>query len=244
MTLYKELGQAFKLKRQEDETFTDFAIRASTRVNKCTDAQWKELSAELQTWNNEVMEMREANAALTADAEPGEFPELEGFPEEEASEAEETAVDEDGVVQEASEEEAEEATEEGTEGEATEEEQDAEAEIEKATKLKQEPEGRRKMRTAVAEKEKPVAKARVVAKAKVAAPAKAAKSNGDSSRTRLDPEAKIKILAKENPHREGSGRYKRWSKYRDGMTVAAALKVGFNSGDIQHSVADGNIKLV
>jgi hypothetical protein len=244
MTLYKELGEAFKLKRQEGESFTDFAIRASTRVNKCTDAEWKQLSAELQTWNNDVMQLREENAALDKDAEPAEFPELDGFPADE----EETVVDEDGVVQEEDGEEdgAEENTAaEADEGvdESAEGEQDAVAEDDPPQRQRGKPNKQEKKmptRAVTAEKDKAPPKA---AKKAVEKPAKKA-ANGSGKRTKLDPEATIKILSKENPHREGSARFKRWSKYRDGMTVAAALKAGFNAGDLQHSVADGNIKIV
>jgi hypothetical protein len=243
MTLYKELGEAFKLKRQEGESFTDFAIRASTRVNKCTDAEWKELSAELQTWNNDVMQLREENAALDKGAEPAEFPELDGFPADE----EETVVDEDGVVQEG-EGDAEETVEDDEEN--TDEGVDASAEGEQAAVAEDDPPQRQRgkpnkqgkkmpARAVTAEKEKPAPAKKVVAK-----PAAKKAVNGSSSRTRLDPEATIKILSKENPHREGSARFKRWGKYKDGMTVKEALKAGFNAGDLNHSVADGNIKIV
>lgn len=234
MTLYEELGQAFKLRKQEGESFTDFAMRASARVNKCTDAQWKELSAELQTWNNSVMELTEGKSR----EDVPELPELDGFPEDD-----EPAVDEDGVVQEDASGEAEDdenTEEEADEGvdAAAEGEQDAEPPSRRRGKPNKQ-EKKMPTRAVTAEKEKtPTA-----AKAKKATVAKKV-TNGSGSRTRLDPEATIKILSKENPHREGSARFKRWSKYKEGMTVAAALKAGFNAGDIQHSVADGNIKIV
>lgn len=40
---------------------------------------------------------------------------------------------------------------------------------------------------------------------------------------RLDPEAKITVLV-ENPRREGSPAWKRFQRYKSGMTVEAALK--------------------
>lgn len=244
MSLYKELGQAFKLKLQEGESYDDFAIRASSRVNKCTNEEWKELSADLQTWNNEVMEAREANAAKAKGEELEAFPELEGFPEEAA---EETVVDEDGVVQEedtGSEDAEEENTaEESSDGvdESAEEEQDATAE-DPPQRKKPKQEKKMPARAVTAEKEKPP---KAVAKKATEKPAAKKATNGSAGkRSRLDPEATIKILAKENPHREGSSRYKRWGKYKDGMTVKEALKAGFNAGDLNHSVNDGNIKIV
>jgi hypothetical protein len=236
MTLYEELGQAFKLRKQEGEDYTDFAIRASTRVNKCTDAQWKELSAELQTWNNSVMELTEGKSR----EDTPELPELEGFPVDE----EETAVDEDGVVQEEASGESEdgENTEEGTDegvDASAEGEEDVVPQQRRGKSNKQE---KKMPRAVTAEKEKAPPKA--VAKKAAAAKPAAKKAATNGARMRLDPEAKIKIVAKENPNREGSGRYKRWAKYKDGMTVKEAIKAGFSPVNIHYSVSDGHIKLV
>jgi hypothetical protein len=54
--------------------------------------------------------------------------------------------------------------------------------------------------------------------------AKAAKSNGKAQT--FSPEAKITVLAKENPKRKGTAEFKRFAKYKSGMTVAAAKELG------------------
>ena len=95
------------------------------------------------------------------------------------------------------------------------------------------------------------ARAGAAKKTKPVKPAKAAKAakkvkrpNGAKGRpANYDPEAKIKLLVDEHPHREGTGRYKRWSKYKDGMTVAAAIKAGFKYENLRFSVEDGHIKI-
>ena len=56
-------------------------------------------------------------------------------------------------------------------------------------------------------------------------------------------DARITVLVEENPHRVGSGRYRRWSKYRTGMTVAEALKAGLNRANLRWSVLDGHISI-
>ena len=56
-------------------------------------------------------------------------------------------------------------------------------------------------------------------------------------------DATITVLVEENPHRVGSGRYRRWSKYRTGMTVAEALKAGLNRANLRWSVLDGHISI-
>ena len=62
--------------------------------------------------------------------------------------------------------------------------------------------------------------------------------------TRLDPDAKITKLAKDNPRREGSNRAKRFDVYKNGMTVAQALEYeGVLPTGIRTDVADGLIKL-
>ena len=53
----------------------------------------------------------------------------------------------------------------------------------------------------------------------------------------------ITVLVEESPHRVGSDRYKRWPKYPTGMTVAEALKAGFNYANLRFSVADGHIAI-
>lgn len=68
----------------------------------------------------------------------------------------------------------------------------------------------------------------VKAAPKKAAPAKAKAANGAGrGRTPLHPDTGvIKVLAKENPHREGTIRDKAFKKVKTGMTVAEAVKAG------------------
>jgi hypothetical protein len=78
-------------------------------------------------------------------------------------------------------------------------------------------------------------------KAKTAPAAKVATAKADAGAKRLA--GRIHLLVKDNPHREGSGRFKRWRLYREGMSVGDALKAGLNSGNLYHSVKDGHIKI-
>lgn len=55
---------------------------------------------------------------------------------------------------------------------------------------------------------------------------------------RYASDAEIRVLVHDNPHRIGSGRHRRWPKYRTGMTVAEALRSGFNRANLWHSVQD------
>jgi hypothetical protein len=63
------------------------------------------------------------------------------------------------------------------------------------------------------------------------------------SKIELLPTDKIQLLVKENPHREGSGRWKRWSLYKDGMTVQAALEAGLNKNNLRYRILDSHIKI-
>lgn len=236
LTPFDELCKAFKLKKQEDETFEDFAARASTKVNNCTDAQWKELTHELQVWCNATLEAREKSEAI---------PDLEGWPEE-AVDPETGEVSEDADASGASETDGD-PDESGETGEETvaegdNSEQDA-GSSEKA------PVARKKLKSApkVAAKTSPkkpqTGKAKAMS-AKSVSPKPAKKAAAGKGNGKISDDDKIKLLVEENPHRQGSGRYKRWSKYKDGMTVAAAIKAGLNLGNIHHSVEDGHIKIV
>jgi hypothetical protein len=67
---------------------------------------------------------------------------------------------------------------------------------------------------------------------KTAAPKAAATT---SSATRLyPPDAKVKLVVKENPKRKGGKSHARFAKYRDGMTIEQALKAGVTAQDLKY----------
>lgn len=99
---------------------------------------------------------------------------------------------------------------------------------------------------------KPVKKAKAVkptkaAKAKAASPKPAkAKANGTGKKGRpgvFADAAKIKIIAKENPHRKGSICHNYFAKYKDGMTVADAVGKGLPRANIRYLVGLGHLKV-
>jgi hypothetical protein len=87
----------------------------------------------------------------------------------------------------------------------------------------------------------------VVAKVKKAKPEakakKAAKGTGRGRAPNYAADAKIKLLVKDNPHRAGTGRFKRWPKYKSGMTVSEAIKAGLTYQNLRFSVLDGHIAI-
>jgi hypothetical protein len=72
--------------------------------------------------------------------------------------------------------------------------------------------------------------------------AKKAATNGGGHR--IADEDKIKIVAKENPHRSGTKLYNYFKKYKDGMTVAAAKKAGIPPKNIAYLASQDLIKVV
>jgi len=58
--------------------------------------------------------------------------------------------------------------------------------------------------------------------------AKRAKSNAafDKRQPQFRADAKISVLAQENPKRKGSAAHRRFAKYKSGQTVAEALTAG------------------
>lgn len=54
---------------------------------------------------------------------------------------------------------------------------------------------------------------------------------------RLAPDAKVRLLTKENPHREGTRLHKLWSLYKTGMTVQAALDAGIPAINLRYLAA-------
>jgi hypothetical protein len=56
-------------------------------------------------------------------------------------------------------------------------------------------------------------------------------------------DAKIKVLAKENPFRKGTAAADRWGKYKDGKTVEQLLKSGVTRTDLRCNVDRGYIRI-
>jgi hypothetical protein len=71
--------------------------------------------------------------------------------------------------------------------------------------------------TSTAPAKKPAAAAKKKAPAKKAAP---------PARAKFSDDAKIKLIAKENPRRKGTIAYEKFAKFKDGMTVGEFVKAG------------------
>ena len=87
-------------------------------------------------------------------------------------------------------------------------------------------------------KAKANSKSKSKSKSKAKAKTAAAKPKGS-----FNPDAKITVLAKENPRREGTDAHEKFKLYKTGMTVADYIKKGGSSGKIRTDVARGNIKV-
>jgi hypothetical protein len=75
-------------------------------------------------------------------------------------------------------------------------------------------------------------------------PPKAPKEDG-TERNRIDVTKSIKIIATENPHREGSGVFKNFALYVDGLEVSKFLVLkNAKRSRLRRDVAAGHIKLV
>lgn len=111
-----------------------------------------------------------------------------------------------------------------------------------------------------AKKKKAPAKAKAAPGAKPAKAAKApTKATKPAKKAKAKPEAngggrpgpkgtfsrtaKIKIVAKENPYREGTKSAKWFAVYKEGMTVEAAIAAGTPRHHIRWDAVQGNIKL-
>lgn len=105
----------------------------------------------------------------------------------------------------------------------------------KATKAKKATPAKPAPAEAETPKKEAASKGKKTAAPKKASAKKATKDDQESSRGRptiFAPEAKIKVLAKKNPFREGSNSAKVFGMYKPGMTV----------GDFEKLVAKGNWK--
>lgn len=91
---------------------------------------------------------------------------------------------------------------------------------------------------------KPIKHAPAGAPTKPEKTARAPKVKGEpSARLKLDLTAKITVVSKENPKREGSGANKRFALYKTGMTVGEFLKAGGIPPDVHWDSKQNFIKL-
>lgn len=249
MTPYEELHKKFKLTPQDGESFESFALRTTKRVNALSDAEWGQLSEGVQLWINEVLKARDAKQNI---------PKLEGYPNEEPAGADGEEASVEDVSTDA--EETPDAPDTGEETTDSEDVVDAEANSGVDDAPEAEASGRRRV-----ERAKPVrtsrkqtaarpetqksktgkGKDKTVSKTpKAAAAKKGSKPMQAASGDRINDDAKIKILVKENPHRSGTKLFGYFKKYKDGMTVAAAKKAGIPPKNIQYLQGLGSIKVI
>ena len=89
------------------------------------------------------------------------------------------------------------------------------------------------------------AAAKAPAKAKKAASAKKASTKGarPGPKGLFGMDSKIKIVAKENPFREGSKGFSWFKKYQNGMTVSAAVAAGVPRAQVRWDLKHGSIKV-
>jgi hypothetical protein len=75
------------------------------------------------------------------------------------------------------------------------------------------------------------------------------KSKASKAKAKVKPakksnaEGTITVLAKENPHAEGSNRHGWFKKLKNGMTVAEAVDLGVRSAYLRRAAARGLIKI-
>lgn len=193
MSVREELMKLTGVKSKKGEDEQVFLRRLFNAANSLPDADWPKLSNESQVWCNSASEALEANPkSATLPDLPGEPAEAEDKEEEPVATTAKKAKSKTKATTKAKAKAAE-----AEEAEAEEEEAEVEA--------------------------KPKAKAK--AKAKPAKAAKKAKANGGNGAKRGRPsvynaDAKIKVLVKQNPFREGSNSAKVFDMYKSGMTVA------------------------
>lgn len=246
-TAFKELCAVAKTKPKAGEDFIEFAKRLTDKINNVADAEWQSLGdgSTAQTWHNDAMTAftarKNAKAEAKKNAEDEEaavdavaIPELEGYEEvpgkDDQADSSEVPTEEkdasaDDVVD----------TEPG------------EVTAVKPAKVKKK---KNVPKAKPEKKEKPVKSAKVakapkpekVVKEKKAKPVK---KEGETRgrRAAYDDSAGIKLLVEENPHRKGTILYKYFDKYKDGMTVTAALQAGIPRANLRYFAKIGEIKI-
>lgn len=225
----EELEKALKITQRDGEDIQKYIERVCWDANdpkKISEDEWTKFTDATQTWVNTNLRIIERNKSKDA----SERVELNPFPTDEVEVKSSKSEEKDKDKKSGSE----------AKGDAAAEKGEGDAKPDKASK------------DAKNEEKSDMGKANGANKGRGSKKAAAAKSTGpkkEGSGARGRPgkfasDATIKFLVKENPHRPGTGRFKRWTKYKAGMTVAEALKAGLNYGNLHHSVKDKHISIV
>ena len=215
-TPFEALCAVAKTKPKPGEAFDAFALRLTNKINNATDPEWNSLGDDsvAQKWHNATMtafqQRRDAKVkAKQAEEDQDEawnsipIPELEGY--EPVSTAPAASAEEEEKV--------DPETGEVTEAKVTPEK--------KVVKKKEKP----------AKKAKPEKKAKEAKAPKVKKVKEADAKLGRKGSFPLD--AKITVIAKENPKRKGSEAEKLFKLYETGQTVSEALAAGLRWRDLR-----------
>jgi len=248
LSVEQEILDAVEAQRGKKETDDQSYLERLTRLcdKKLDEANWESLSEEAQDWVEKAMK------ALTNQRKIPAFPKAAGASEEEEADAAPLGDDADGTDVEEPEEEVEEEVKPEKAGKKSaaveddeedvveddgedepnddESEEDMEAQEEAVSKKKS------TKKVAVKPEKKPAAKAEKKAEKKAAPKANGEKKAKASRGGGFDPKAKIKLLVKENPKREGSITHKKFAKIKNGMTVEEAFKAGLTGVDLKCDV--------
>lgn len=213
----KELLGAARIKWKTGETAREYCERVHEKIQKVPDEVWNALSDPAQEFHN--ANIRAMDAAVEARKKgtevEDEFALLE-IPNE--VEEHHSASAEEGNVEEV--------------GEADDPAETA-------------PRGKENspMKAATRKKEAVPAKKAAAAKTTTERRKVAVPRDGRGRQGSFPLEAKIKVLIKDNPKREGTDAHKRFSKYKTGMKVEEALKAGLRWGDLKWDTAHEHIAI-
>lgn len=223
-TPFQQLCTVAKVKLRPGESFEDFAKRLTSKVNSLTDPEWHSLGDDgpAQAWHNDTMKCFDQYHAAVVEAkkQDADKPDLTGFPFDIDGKKFKGLPELEGyepppAPEEAAAEEAPEA-----EAEAIEEAEEAPSKPAKATKAPAKVAAKKaEPKKVVKPKPKKEAKGAPAKKTEAVDPKRGRKASFEDA-------GKIKILVKDNPHREGSYRDKNFKKLKSGMTVADAVKAG------------------
>jgi hypothetical protein len=244
-TVREDLEELLGYRQVHSEDEQTYIERVAHAANELSEAQWAKLQDKTQEWVNSVLMIIGKNQGAS-DKEKQPLP---SFPDgsKKGVKSEADSAGDDGEKA------SEEAPEEGTEEE--------ERKPPKAAAKKQEPKAAKPKsppKSAPAKTEEPAvsrksSKTRVSPKAASAARPSKSGGKGRGRPSKFAVDGKIKVLAKENPFREGSHNYKVFGLYKDGMTVSE-FETAFNKKKgqwkgkvpmfLRYHAAQGAIKVV
>ncbi len=231
MTLLSEILECVSPERKPKDTDKKYFLRIAKAIDGMSDDEFEAMPEAVRKWHESVIDAAEASEdfPIPSDEEIAADPK-EGEEKPKKSKKDKKSKKSKKDKKNKKDKKSKKEKEEDTDPEP--EKEEPETKSEKVDKKKPK------------KKDKEMAKAKKDKKPDKKADKKTDKKERGERQPALDPTARISLLVKKNPRREGTSVYENYAIYKTGMTVKKYLEKGGIAGCLRTDIKRGNIELV